>query len=701
MEQQQYKPMTSSLAGRLRNTSLPIQSGLMPVFESVVNSIQAIEDLGDITSGRIRVDIIRTAQRTFSDVEAKKKGPDPHREITGFIIHDNGIGFNDENLNSFQEFDSMLKANRGCRGIGRLLWLKAFEGAKVSSVFIGDNGQKYKREFEFTEKGITNPLETVVNDDSATETKEDTGCVVELYGFKKQYQKAVAKTLESIAKAMLSHCSWYFLRPGGAPTIELVDEDETVVLQDLFDNMMGNRDDYSTDKINIAGQEFDISHIKIRTRTLDISHSLYLCAGERLVQVVPIRGKLPGFFDSISDEQGAFIYVCYVSSQYLDKNVRPERTSFDIPQTMDKSDLFTPNAEISLDTIINSVLGKTQHYLGEVLTQNEAASRERLENFVNYKAPRYRSIVKHLSNSERYIDPTISDRDLELILHKHLMKLEFELIKEGQDILKPQVDDSFMTYSTRIQSYMNKSTDMKESDLANYVFHRRVILDILQKAISFDPQTGKYYREELFHQMIMPMQRDSGEIHCDNTNLWVIDERLAFHAYLASDLPIKTMPITESDSSKEPDICVLDLYDNPLLVNPPSDQYHMASLTIIEFKRPMRNDAKPGPEEDPIEQALTYLKKIRDGKVKTATGRPISNAQDLPGFCYIISDLTSSIVQRAGFMGLLATPDKLGFYGYNSNYSAYIEVISFDKLLSDANKRNQAFFDKLGLPTKV
>ena len=693
--------MTSSLAGRLRNTSLPIQSGLMPVFESVVNSIQAIEDSGDISLGRIRVEIIRTAQRTFSDVETKKKGPDPHREITGFIICDNGIGFNDNNLNSFQEFDSMLKANRGCRGIGRLLWLKAFEGAKISSVYIGEDGQKYKREFEFTEMGMTNPLETLVNGNSPTETKDDTGCFVELYGFKKQYQKAVAKTLESIAKAMLSHCSWYFLRPGGAPIIELIDEDETIVLQDLFDKMMGNRDDCSIDKIIIAGQEFDISHIKIRARTLDISHSLYLCAGGRLVQVAPIKGKLPGLFDSISDEKGAFIYVCYVSSPYLDRNVRPERTSFDIPQTTDNNDLFTPNAEIPLDKIINSVLGQTQRYLGKVLTQNEAASRERLESFVNYKAPRYRSIIKHLSNSERYIDPTISDRDLELNLHKHLMKLESELIKEGQDILKPQVDDSFMTYSARIQSYMDKSKDMKESDLINYVFHRRVILDILQKAISLDPQSGKYPREEIIHQIIMPMQKDSEGIHSDNPNLWVIDERLAFHEYLASDLQIQSMKTVESDSQCEPDICVLDLYDNPLLVNPPLNNYCPASLTIIEFKRPMRNDAKAGAKDDPIEQALTYLKKIREGKVKTVSGRPINNAQNLPGFCYIISDLTSSIEQRAGFMGLLPTPDKLGFYGYNSNYSAYIEVISFDKLLSDANKRNQAFFDKLGLPTKL
>ena len=688
---QQYKIMGSSLEGRLRNTNLPYQHGLMPVFESVVNSIQAIEDLGNNITGKIKVEILRSRQGTFSDIDKKKKGPDPHKEITGFIIEDNGIGFNDENIKSFQEFDSMLKANRGCRGIGRLMWLKAFAGAKITSVFKGLDGHSYQRTFEFTEKGMTEPEEKVVS--------EKTGSKIELYAFKPQYQKAVVKTHDAIAKAMLSHCSWYFLRPGGCPDIEIIDDGEKITLQNLFDEMMGSKEDYRAENIYIDGQKFEMTHIKMRTTSFDISHSIYLCAGERLVQVVPVKGKLPGLFDKISDAEGRFIYTCYVSGAYLDKNVRPERTSFDIPQTSDTSGLFTQNAEISLEKIINSILAQTKCYLGDTLKQNETASQERLSHFVNYQAPRYRSVIKHLSDNEKYIDPTISDRELELTLHRRLMDLEADLIKEGHDILKPQIDDSIAAYSQKLRSYLEKSKDIKESDLANYVFHRKVILDILRVALERDSQTGKYAKEDVIHQLIMPMQKDSTGIHSDNANLWIINENLAFHAYLASDIPIKTMPITDSDSTKEPDLCMLDLYDTSLLVNPPAQNLCPGALTIIEFKRPMRNDAKSGTEDDPIEQALTYLEKIRAGQVKTASGRPINNAQNIPGFCYIISDLTPTVRRRAGFMGLSMTPDKMGFFGYNNHYSAYIEVISFDKLLLEAEQRNKAFFEKLGLPT--
>lgn len=38
------------------------------------------------------------------------------------------------------------------------------------------------------------------------------------------------------------------------------------------------------------------------------------------------------------------------------------------------------------------------------------------------------------------------------------------------------------------------------------------------------------------------------------------------------------------------------------------------------------------------------------------------------------------------------------FFGYNSPRGAYIEVISYDKLIKDAKKRNQVLFDKLFRP---
>jgi len=113
----------------------------------------------------------------------------------------------------------------------------------------------------------------------------------------------------------------------------------------------------------------------------------------------------------------------------------------------------------------------------------------------------------------------------------------------------------------------------------------------------------------------------------------------------------------------------------------------------------MRNDAVAGEEKDPVEQALGYLERVRKGQVQTASGRKIPNSEDIPGYCYAVCDITTSIEQRCRMLGLTVTSDHLGYFGYNPNFKAYIEVISYDRLVNAAKERNRAFFDKLGLPT--
>jgi hypothetical protein len=47
--------------------------------------------------------------------------------------------------------------------------------------------------------------------------------------------------------------------------------------------------------------------------------------------------------------------------------------------------------------------------------------------------------------------------------------------------------------------------------------------------------------------------------------------------------------------------------------------------------------------------------------------------------------------------GFTETPDRGGFFHYNPFYKAYLELVSYDKVLGDARKRNRAFFDALKL----
>ncbi|MBN0809737.1 ATP-binding protein, partial [Pseudomonas aeruginosa] len=120
-------------------------------FEAVVNSIHAIaESNPDFDCGEITIEIIRSPQSSLHLDDKAKRGAPPQEPIIGFKVIDNGVGFHDKNMESFETLDSEYKASQGCRGVGRLLWLKAFEGVNVSSTYK-DGGDVWKaRTFTFT-----------------------------------------------------------------------------------------------------------------------------------------------------------------------------------------------------------------------------------------------------------------------------------------------------------------------------------------------------------------------------------------------------------------------------------------------------------------------------------------------------------------------------------------------------------------------
>ncbi|WP_410741987.1 ATP-binding protein [Citrobacter portucalensis] len=669
--------LQTNLQGRLRNTSLPKSHGLMPVFEAVVNSIHSIEEMDDAVDGKIVLCINRTTQDSL-DLDAKLQPP-----IVGFTITDNGCGFDEANFKSFETLDSDHKINKGCRGVGRLMWLKVFDLVEVESHFFNIDGELKKRIFRFNDKSGVHSEKVV----EATSNKP--GTIIKLVGFDETFRKQVPAKGHFIANQLLEHVLWYFVRQGSTPKILLEDANEVFDLDHLLEEHMHASAFLET--ITIRDHQFELTHIKFRA-SINKKHQLALCAANRLVKEESIQGKIPGLYGKISDISGEFTYTCYVSSDYLNQHVRSERTSFDIAE--DVEDMLN---EVSFKDIREAVLIRTKEYLQDVLEENVSAGRRRVDDFIDNHAPRYRPIANYVAEEFLIVDPEKSDKELELHLHAQWYEVERQLVSEGHHIMLPQNKEHVEEYKERLSNYLRKAGDLKKSDLANYVSHRKVIIDLLQKSIE-RLEDGKYAREDMIHELIMPMRKDSVEVFLDSCNLWLIDERLAFHNYLASDKTLNSMPITGNESTKEPDLLSLRVFDNPLLVN---DQisFPLAAITVIEIKRPMRNDMREGEDKDPIDQALSYLERIREGKVTTKSGRPIPGNNDIPGYCYVLCDLTESMHRRCRRANLRITSDGMGYSGYNEPSHAYIEVISFDQLVKAARERNRAFFDKLGLPS--
>lgn len=648
----------------------------------MVNSIHAIEEAGGATEGQISIRIKRTPSQALLDGD--EKGRRPQSEITDFEITDNGVGFDQENYQAFLTLDTDHKAARGGRGIGRLLWLKAFKKVEITSAFRDSGGLLVERVFTFDVSGVSLISLRPAADGTPRRT------TVRLIGFDPRYRAAAFKTGESIADSVLEHCLWYFVRPGGTPHITVEDNRELILLSELFERHMHSSAE--RDLITIKATKFELLHVKLRASSTT-QHSVAYCADDRLVLEERLSGQVPGLHGPLSDSAGAFTYICYVSSKILDERVRPERSAFDIP--VDSGELFSAT-ELSWKDIRAAIAARAASHLSQYLQGVRERARERVHQFIAHKAPRYKPIEGQILVEQLDIAPEISDRDLELTLHRHLAEIERQLLSEGHDLMAPREGEDAEGYKKRLSDYLDRLETVKMSDLASYVAHRRVVIDLLDAAIQRQAD-GSYAREDLIHTLIMPMRRDSTQVGMDGSNLWLLDERLAFHDYLASDKALTAVPITGAKGTQEPDILALNVFDNPVLVAEGAS-LPLASLVIIEIKRPMR-DIADHPDEDPIEQALRYLERVRDGKVRTATGRPISGSEEVPGFCYILCDLTPSMIKRCKMHDLTRTQDGMGYFAYKNNYKAYVEVISFDRLVTMATQRNRAFFDKLGLPT--
>lgn len=681
--------MQTNLGGRLRNTSLPLTAGLLPLFEAVVNSIHGIEEAGlSPETGRIVIEVLRKPKQERLQLERaeKKAGPAVHEDIVGFKVTDNGIGFTDANMQSFETLDTDYKAAKGGRGIGRLVWLKAFGSVHVLSVYKATNQISKRRKFDFDAgRGVTPISDEKLPSEQAPET------TIHLDDFKAAYRDNSRKTLNAISESILEHCLWYFVRPGGGPHISLHDNGDAVQLDALYEAKMHSS--ASTQNLEIGGRTFELTHVKLRSNLLG-AHALAFCAQNRVVTEEKLAGKVSGLHGRLSDASGEFVYECYVRSTLLDDAARPERTGFDI---VEEPDPLFETSDLSLQQIRSAVIEQAAAHLAPYLSESMQRSKQRIESFITKRAPRYRPIMARIPQQSLNVDPDISDKELELILHKFLADIEGQLLAEGHEIMTAGNDENYPEYRKRLAAYLCKAEDIKRSDLANYVSHRKVILDLLQMAIQRSPG-GDYAREDLIHNLIMPMGTTSCEVMPDNCNLWLVDERLAFHDYLASDKTLTSMPITGSNDMKEPDLCALNVFNNPILVSEGS-RLPLASIVVVEIKRPMRNDAKAGEVDDPVEQAIGYLNRIRRGQVQTPQGRPIPESQDIPGFCYVLADITPKMAERCEVHhDLKVTHDKMGFFGYKTNCNAFIEVISFDRLVNAARERNRAFFDKLGLP---
>ncbi len=634
--------MKLNFQGRIGNVSLPFSRALSPVFEAVVNSIHAIED-AQVNDGSITLRILRNVgearQLTLTGERLTS------RSIAAFVVEDNGIGFTGQHYESFETSDTDRKKARGAKGVGRFLWLKAFNSVRVDSIFE-EAGEFWQRKFTFSLSA--NGIADHELRESALRERRTT---VELLAPDSRYEREYPRLAQTIAERIIEHCLSYLLQPT-CQSFRLIDDDEdaSIDLLELYRREVEAKSKRSDVKCgNVA---LSVQHVRMIAGELS-QHTIHLCAHNRDVQHLPLANYIPYIPPRLKSQDGrAFVYKAYVASAFLDERVNAERTGFNLAREGDLQSQTEPTEE----ALINRIVDAASIELGPLLNEVEDRIKQRIGEVVTKHYPEYRPILKNVDSHIREFKEHADDREIVSKLNEIQFREDIEAREEVRQLLAeadPKVRNS-EKYIKLQKAYAEKAHDLAQSRLAQCVIHRRIILDLMQAYLSIE-ENGKFPKEDKIHELIFPLRVTSDDISWERQNLWIVDERLVYHRFLASDKPIASFAENRKDKD-EPGLFVLN---HPAVFTASSD-VPLNSVLIVEFKRAERTQF----DQNSIQQVLGYVRKLRDAKIRDARGRTVNVHPDAAFTCYIIADLTKQLRQMAEEASLDPTPDMAGYFGF-------------------------------------
>lgn len=305
-----------------------------PVIELIVNAIQAIRVVR-ATGGRITVTILREGQVDLIDRIAA---------VDGFVVEDDGVGFDQQHRDSFDELYSALKAEEGGKGFGRFTCLKYFERFRVESVFADGQGVNRSRSF-----GMGLASDIIVDEVIADTDAVATGSRVMIEGARGV--RFPDKGIDVIARVLVERLLPYFIdRNSECPRIVVVDggDGATIVLNDYLSRENRQIVELSVEDQYIAltgpdqAEPFEVRIFKFYAPRTSRS-KIALVAHRREVTDVAIQTYIPEFADEFYDkgDEGAagrdrnYVVKAYVFGDYLDRNVSLERGAFNFQRDSD------------------------------------------------------------------------------------------------------------------------------------------------------------------------------------------------------------------------------------------------------------------------------------------------------------------------------------------------------------------------------
>lgn len=657
--------MEFDLISRVKRLPRPtnVAGALLPIFEAVSNSIHATQArFGDQVATKGVVHIVVEVNR--------------NKDAVTISVQDNGTGLNKKNWKAFRTADTGNKIEIGGKGVGRLLWLSAFEGIKISSVY-NEGASKLKRDFRFV----------LSNDDQIQDYEEgsgsgELGTYIAFSDLKVgPYRSKFPGRGNFIFQHLVSHFLPVFVG-GRSPQINVQVNDDSKQYPKAIDEIVLRREN----PIEIQTDEYgdleftQIEADKVSSSDLKGTNFIHFIAHDRTVHSQCIDGKL-GLKAFGSDDRSAFHGL--LKGDFLDQNVNQERTAF-----------------VFEDKIIDDIVGDVCYpFVAEFLAEPLTALSGKQKKVISSIISKYPSVA---FGPDHELQSKVPPGELKAdAIYGHLSRQRFrrdekqaEKVRHALGKLKSGVVDSSEFFDA-IQSAAEYLEEAERKSLAELVVRRKVILDFMAKLLErvrLSEADSAFQTENLLHTFICPVRVNSvhgGErADASSHDLWIVDERLTFAKYFSSDVEFQKILEGVEDEDRA-DLILFD-HVHALKVGEETNK-----VMLVEFKRPGRKGYND--DENPQHQIERYVRKLTGGKVRDIKGRPIDLDKNTIFYCFIVADVIGKMDDWT--FSWRRTVDGRGrVYRPDDGFNGSVELISWDALISDAHHRNRAYFESAGLP---
>ena len=626
---------------------------LLPIFEAISNAMDSI-------------------QSRFGD-DAKEKGaiqihfsnPNDPKEFL-VSITDNGVGLTDENYISFKTPFTGHKLSAKGRGFGRFIAFKVFARILYSSRYELAS-DKLVRAFRFD---INQKNEFIFFDAEPDFT--DLGMSVDYNEPLPEWHELISELKAAdVLEEIGSHFLPYFLyRWLPKITIQFDDkpaENITTYFKDVFVQYETGAFQCEIDDIE---ETLTYSLTRIPKSRMFKSHCLLLAAADRIVGFPRDLTNKLGEAHFVDEKNEKYIVIAVVRGDAFENRLNDARTSINLPPKVVENIVAAVSDAIQSKEAgqIEKIKTTQSVELGEALRENPIL---RL-GLRGKTLPAYVAMKPNNWKAEQFIS------DLAIERYRASSDLTRQIVAAANN---PQ------DYEKRLKELVDKVDEGQKEALAEYVIHRKNIISLIESARKYSGD-GKRAPEDDIHELVFRRFSDNANTNYFEHNLWLIDDALSFMPYVSSDRAMHGKGRKAGDKVSD-----LIFFDDSLVLGDEDG----ATLTIVEFKRPSRNDYVFGnAKTDPVLQVIETLENATAaGGISKTDGSHIAFTGVVRRFAFIIADITPTLAKVLKQHDFRNDWNPKMFIRYRDNEQIFIQAFGYETLIEMAKKRNQAFFSVL------